>query len=246
MAENTVSVRMGIYLEQLYLDVLIADDLRSKIESKVYQEYERLPSEQQLCEVYHVQKMTVRASLQILKNEGVIFSVPKSGYYVKPARIKKDIRRFQSTTDLLQSQGRECRTQILRLEVRQANSTLARQAGIEPRTQMYFLERLRMVDGTSIAIEQSYIPADLFPGLMTNDLGVMSLYQVLAQQYNVQTDRAEMEVAIVCAGEHEAQLLSVEQGDPLIKESGRVYDRIGRMIEYTESFLLIDRFQFIS
>lgn len=233
-------------MEQLYLDVLIADDIRSKIENKVYQEYERLPSEQQLCEIYHVQKMTIRSSLQILKNEGAIFSVHRSGYYVKPARIKKDIRRFQSTTDLLQSQGKECRIQILRLETRQPDQSMAQRAGIEPGTQLYFLERLRTVDGAATAIERSYIMADLFPGLMKNDLNVVPLYQILAQQYNVQTDRAEMEVSVVYAGEYEAQLLPVDKGEPLIKESGRIYDRLGRMIEYTERFLLIDRFQFIS
>ena len=102
------------------------------------------------------------------------------------------------------------------------------------------------MDGASIAIERSYILADLFPGLMKNDLNVVPLYQVLAQQYNVQTDRAEMEVSVVYAGEYEAQLLPVDQGEPLIKESGQIYDRLGRMIEYTERFLLIDRFQFIS
>ena len=126
------------------------------------------------------------------------------------------------------------------------DQSIAQRAGIEPGTHLYFLERLRTVDGASIAIERSYILADLFPGLMKNDLNVVPLYQVLAQQYNVQTDRAEMEVSVVYAGEYETQLLPVDQGEPLIKESGQIYDRLGRSIENTQRFLLIDRFQFIS
>lgn len=232
-------------MEQLYLDTLIADDLRYKIERGVYRNNERLPSEHKLSEIYHAQKMTIRASLQILKDEGYIYSVDKSGYYVKPARILKDIHRFQSTTNLLQTSGKESGSKLLRFEVIEANKDISAKIEMTLGTRLYYLERLRSIDSIPSIIEISYIPVLRFPDLKEFDLSTRSLYEILDQHFFVQADRSEMEISVAYAGMYEAELLPVEENDPLIKESGRVYDGVGRIIEYTERLMPIDRFQFI-
>ena len=66
-------------MKEMNLDVLIADDIRSAIENNEYPENSRLPSESVLCTTYNVQKMTIRSSLKILKDEGRIYVKNKSG-----------------------------------------------------------------------------------------------------------------------------------------------------------------------
>ena len=95
-------------MKEMNLDVLIADDIRSAIENNEYPENSRLPSESVLCTTYNVQKMTIRSSLKILKDEGRIYVKNKSGYYVRKRRIVKDIRDFKSTTDVVSNMGFKC------------------------------------------------------------------------------------------------------------------------------------------
>lgn len=53
-------------------DAIIADEIRLLIDEGFYQQGDKLPSELELCKKYNVQKMTIRSSLQILKDEGII------------------------------------------------------------------------------------------------------------------------------------------------------------------------------
>lgn len=58
----------------------IADDLRTKIKSGELRG--QLPTRAQLCEQYGVADMTLGRALQILKDEGLIESVPGLGIFV--------------------------------------------------------------------------------------------------------------------------------------------------------------------
>ena len=50
-------------------DAIIADEIRLLIDEGFYQQGDKLPSELELCKKYNVQKMTIRSSLQILKDD---------------------------------------------------------------------------------------------------------------------------------------------------------------------------------
>lgn len=61
------------------------------MQSSAYQEGDRLPSIRQLSARYQVSKSTVIRALQELEKRHLIYSVPKSGYYIvkKTGKIKK-------------------------------------------------------------------------------------------------------------------------------------------------------------
>ncbi|MCI8401998.1 MAG: GntR family transcriptional regulator [Lachnospiraceae bacterium] len=232
-------------MKKMYLDVLIADDIRSGIESNRYPENSKLPSEQQLCEMYHVQKMTIRSSLQILKDEGRIYSKNKSGYYVQKRRIVKNLRYFRSTTSLVESMGKENESLLLKFRKIPSDKRVSQLMNINIGTDLYCLERLRKVDNAPVSLECNYIIAGYFPGLEAFDLSSRSLYRIYEEEYQVCIDRAQMQLSVVDADGQKAELLEVSEGDALIKEDGMTYDYTNRFVEFTENFMRIDRFQFI-
>lgn len=232
-------------MKKIYLDVLIADDIRTGIEQNKYPENSKLPSEKELCEMYHVQKMTIRSSLQILKDEGRIYSKNKSGYYVQKQRIVKNLRYFRSTTSLVESMGKEKESLLLEFRKIPCDKRISQRMKLNIGTDLYCLERLRKVDNAPVSLEWSYIIAEYFPGLENFDLSGRSLYRIYEDEYQVNIDRAEMQISVVYADAEEARLLEVEEGEALIREEGRTYDYTNRFVEYTETFMRIDRFQFI-
>ncbi len=232
-------------MKKMYLDVLIADDIRSSIETGRYPENSRLPSENQLCEIYRVQKMTIRSSLQILKDEGRIYSRKKSGHYVQKQRIVKNLRYFQSTTRLVESLGMENESVLLEIKKVPSDKRISQRMNINIGTDLFRVKRLRKVDKMPVALEWNYIIAEYFPGLDTIDLQRNSLYQLYEEKYQVCVDRAEMQLSVAYASQDEAELLDVNTGDALIKEEGRTFDYTNRFIEFTENFMRIDRFRFV-
>lgn len=58
-------------------DAIIADEIRLLIDEGIYKQGDKLPSELELCKKFNVQKMTIRSSMQILKDEGIIWAKKK-------------------------------------------------------------------------------------------------------------------------------------------------------------------------
>lgn len=232
-------------MKEMNLDVLIADDIRSAIENNEYPENSRLPSESVLCTTYNVQKMTIRSSLKILKDEGRIYVKNKSGYYVRKRRIVKDIRDFKSTTDVVSNMGFKNEIKVMRFELTQASKTIAKMLKVDVGSEVYFLNRLRIVDERPTAIERSYLLAAYFSGLDSYDFTKDSLYQKLLDDYGTGIDRAQMQLSVVYATKEEAELLNVNENAPLIKEAGITYDDQNRIIEYMDDILLMNRYVFV-
>ncbi len=60
----------------------IYNDLRASVFSGEYPSGAELPSESRLCRQYNVSRETVRKALRDLEKEGLIYAVPKVGYFV--------------------------------------------------------------------------------------------------------------------------------------------------------------------
>jgi len=72
-----------------YLYEQLANDLRAAIHKGVYGVGERLPSLRYLSEQYEVSMATAIQAYQRLETDGLIWSRPKSGYFVSPGTIKQ-------------------------------------------------------------------------------------------------------------------------------------------------------------
>jgi GntR family transcriptional regulator len=60
----------------------IADILRRRIESGRYQPDTRIPTESELIEAFEVARTTARRAIAVLRDEGLIYTVPQRGSYV--------------------------------------------------------------------------------------------------------------------------------------------------------------------
>jgi len=60
----------------------IAAILRRRIESGLYPPDTRIPTESELVEAYEVARTTARRAIAVLREEGLIYTVPQRGSYV--------------------------------------------------------------------------------------------------------------------------------------------------------------------
>jgi GntR family transcriptional regulator len=60
----------------------IAGILRRRIESGQYPPDTRIPTESELMEAFEVARTTARRAIAVLREEGLIFTVPQRGSYV--------------------------------------------------------------------------------------------------------------------------------------------------------------------
>lgn len=91
--KNLILWGIGIKLSENSMDTklyyTLVNDIKNKIISGELSPGERLPSENELLDMYNLSKTTIAKSLQILANEGYIVTVPRVGNYISKRKAIK-------------------------------------------------------------------------------------------------------------------------------------------------------------
>jgi GntR family transcriptional regulator len=140
----------------------------------------RLPPERELCRMLAISRVTLRRALVALVDEGVLRSAHGRGWYVAGAPERKDWpNTLESFTETAQRMGLVAGSRVLRCELGPSTFDEAEAFQIAPGTPLYRLDRVRMLDGVPIAVDESLVPADIAPGLDGVDFTTRSLYDTI-------------------------------------------------------------------
>ena len=230
----------------LSLEALLAKEIEYRLETEEYKEKQKLPSERELALEYGVQRLTMRRALQILVQKRCLVSKERSGYFVAPKRIKITLNQYGSITKVIEKMGKTSNIKLLEFDKMKLTDRLAEKTMLAEGTEVYRLLRLRYENRTPVALEKSYIIYELAKDLEEGDVHEKSLYDTLKRKYGLDVDHSNQRVSVVHANGLEAELLKVGPSKPLMKYQGLVYDKKGRLIEYFENIMLIERIEFTS
>jgi GntR family transcriptional regulator len=225
---------------------VVIESLLEKIESGEYQSGERLPSESELCKLYQVGRNTVRHALSELVGRGVLTTVHGVGTFVADVRLDKTAQFLFGFTNEMSRHDAKVTSDVLAAEIIPADAALSRRLQIQLGSEVVFLYRVRKMDGEPVAIERSYLPHELCPGILEYDFSTNSLYETLSNVYNRKPDHAEQEIEASLATPEVARLLELTPPAVVLvfhRETRLANDKV---IEYVDSELRADRFRFYS
>jgi DNA-binding GntR family transcriptional regulator len=190
-----------------------------------------LPSEAQLCDEFGVSRMTARAAVQRLVQDGLVYRVPGRGTFVAPARANRTAGHVLSFSDEMRRKGRVPSSRVIERRRRRATDVEERRLGVG---EVVVLRRVRLADGKPLVLERAVFPADRVSGALEGDLEHASLFETLASAGLVPT-RGTAALAAEPAGAEDARLLRVRKGAPLLVERRLIHDQDGKPLELTES-----------
>jgi GntR family transcriptional regulator len=222
----------------------IAEELLDQIKAGELQPGERLPSEHELSEHYQAGRNTIRRALSELSAEGYVESVQGVGTFVQESHTPKTTEVLYGFSQEMAQRGKEVTSRVLEARVINADPFLARRLNLQLGAEVVFLYRLRIMEDQPAAIERAYLPHACCPGVLEHDFSSASLYEILADQYDMKPDHAEQEIGAELATDQVAKLLSLRQPAAVlvIRRETRTAD--GSVIEYVESEFRADRFRF--
>jgi GntR family transcriptional regulator len=219
--------------------------LRQEIESGYWQPGQRIPSEAELCQAFDISRSVVRQALRELEYQGLLYREQGKGTFVAQPKISESL--MQDLTGFyedMMAKGLTQVTKVLREEVQPANKKIANYLQIEPGDQVIVIERLRSVDNEPIVLVTTYLPYNICPDLVDEDLSTQSLYALLEKKHGLELSHGRRTIEAVAANEYEARLLGVEEGVPLVLLDSVSYLRDGRPIEYFHAVHRGDRSRF--
>ena len=190
-----------------------------------------LPSESQLCEEFGVSRMTARAAVQRLVQDGLVYRVPGRGTFVATGGANRTASHILSFSDEMRRKGRSPSSRVIERRERRATEEERRRLGV---SNVVVLRRVRLADGKPLAVERAVFPADRVAPALDADLDRESLFRALASAGLVPT-RGSAALAAEAATAEDARLLGVRRGAPLLVERRLIHDQDGRPLEWTES-----------
>ena len=232
----------GFKMRLLTQDILICNEIKYMIEHTPILEDEKLPSERELAQLLDVQRLTVRTGLKLLLQEGWIYAKERSGYFVSPKRITKDVSQLASTTKMVLSMGKEMRLNVLKIERREVDKELSMKIKLPIGTKIFYMIRLRVVDEEKVSLEVSYIPVSIAPSLDRCDFSKKSLYGILEDDFLIDLDHSKQSIGVDQASEEIASYLDIDVNSMLVAQEGLVYSKDDTPIEYSISYMKMNRF----
>jgi len=177
--------------------------------------------------------------------EGRLLRMQGKGTFVAKPKVAQPLE-LASYTEGMRAHGLHPQTKILDIGYVTADEPLAELLGIRPGGRALRIHRLRLADGEPMSIDTSHLPARRFPGLRKQLERHRSLYETLRSAYGIQLAEAQETIETVLADPHDAQLLEVDAGLPLLLLSRHAYDVTGEPVEWAQSWYRGDRYKFVT
>lgn len=229
------------YKSPFYLQ--LREVVRAKIEEGEYPPGMAIPSENELSEMYGVNRLTVRSALDALVAEGLLKRIQGKGAFVVGDLLERDLDTLTGFRQTMSERDAEPGTKILAKSRRKAGGKFARIFGIGEDDDIFYVRRLNSANGEPISIEHTYIPASKVPKLDGIDLGVFSLYEVYGF-YGVSPVRAYETLDIATLEARDARMLGIDPDQFVLLLTCYTYDKSDEVIEYTCGYTRVDKCSF--
>lgn len=202
--------------------------LTHEIESGLYEQSRRLPSETELGKRFSVSRITVRRAVSELEAAGLVQRRQGQGTFVSGPRTATAILSLGGFSDQFIAQGESRR--IVTAERITADAAIADSLGITEGAAVFHLVRVLSADGQPLAVDDCHYSLDRYPGLDSHITESTSTYRVLREEYGVRFAEVTRTIGASYASEDRAFLLDRPVNDPLTLIDKLVTDENGAVI----------------
>lgn len=213
----------------------IVQQVEDALRRKAVRPGQFLPPEPELCAGFNVARTTLRRAAGQLIDRGVLRRLPGVGTQISQLpSIDYSSLTSPSLYSDLKSAHRDPETRVISMLPVTADGVLSRHTGFPVGTELVALDRLRLAGSTPIAVLGNHLPKQV-ADFDAQRLVANSLDAVLRGRGH-HTRRIEYEVSAWVATAHEARLLDIAEGTPLLREQRWAYDITGNYLNFSENY----------
>lgn len=235
-------IPMQDYAGPLYKRV--KDQLRARMHDGTYAPDAQLPTEQALCGMFDVSRITIRQALDELRQEGVVRKVHGRGTFVAPPRVYQNIGTLQGFSEAMAPLGHQVTNRLEGFRYLDPVEALRVRLGIEDDVRAAEIKRVRLLDGVPLSFETTYLGEPLARRLASADLATQDIFHLLEARGNVHIDHANVAIDARSADEETAAALGLAPNSPVLRIERHVFDAWGHPILFEFLHFHGDAFQY--
>ena len=219
---------------QLYT-ILLKD-----INDGVFKPGDMLPTEVALMQQYSVSRATVRQAMQVLVQKGYVTREKSKGTFVKDSTVnlsyENKVTGFSATTRL--HERTELTSKVLEHKIVVVPPAIATKLGIPEESRVFYLKRVRSVEGKPSVYTEDWVRYDLCEGIENVDFMDKSLHKILEDLYGVIPAKA-VRTFDCCLAQSEEQIveLKIKKNQPLLRFTSIVSAADDTPIELCEAVI---------
>ncbi|EOH93835.1 GntR family transcriptional regulator [Enterococcus pallens] len=226
----------------------IAMALKEKIIEGDYKEGELLPDQETLAKSYQTSRVTVRKAIQLLIDEGLLYTRRGSGTYVRNniKKNNKNVTQINSVFGTSLQEGAEVTSKILRFEVRFPTTYEYEALKIKHTDPVYDIKRVRYVDQEARSIESSIMPLKYIKDL-DEEILMGSIYNYIRDELGYVISAAQRVIIASKANELDSQEFGIDVGEPILEtnqvvffDDGTPFDLSKTRYPYTSGKIVAD------
>ncbi|GEM03199.1 GntR family transcriptional regulator [Halolactibacillus miurensis] len=222
----------------------IANDLRENIRTEKWTEGQRIPTEMDLCDMYHVSRITIRKAVEELVRENLLVRKKAKGTFVNHYSPEKTnhMTMIKSFTREMREQGKVASTIHAEVKKVTADYQVAKYLKINPGEEVLMLKRIRGSDKDFLAYFVTYVPYQAYFSLESKDY-YGSFYEYLNSFNIFPTQQVEYVEAILSNKEIQT-LLKLTKPEPILKRVRFTTDLTNGFSEYTECYYVGKKYKY--
>ena len=203
-------------------------------------------TEKELVERFNVSRAPVRQALRELQNEGYVYRERAKGTFpVQGAPVRPPGLELGGLMDYLKEQGMEADSRILEAGHELPPKKIADFLSVRERKALFRVSRLILFEESPLVWTQTYIHAPKSFNPRASELEKAgSVFTLLEQDQGVTVSQGENEIWATGAKRKEAEILGVDEGDPILVMETKLYTREGNRIGWRKAIHKADVYKY--
>ena len=221
-------------------------ELKSDIESEKLPYQSLMPSENQLIVRFSCSRNTVRRAIAVLAEEGYVQPMHGRGVriiYTKTQTPPFLIAGIESFGESARRNNLKTTTKLIRFTELIADDHISARTGFAVGTELYYVHRVRSLDGDPCVFDINLFDKKLVPGL-TKEICVSSIYKYIEKELNMSIVMSKRTITVERITQIDEDCLNLKGYDTLAVVTGQTFNSEGVMFEWTQSRHRPDYFTF--
>jgi GntR family transcriptional regulator len=218
----------------------IANDLKQKIEMRVWGIGEKLPNEIDLAKKYQVSRMTMNQAFAELVKSGIVRRERAKGTFVCKESSNAHVSGINFPLSFITQftkKGLKPSARILSQEEMENPPQHIQEAlQIHDNEPLFYVKRLFLTDNHPVAVTQSYFSSKICPNFFAQPLVNESLYDTFRVRYHLVPQKASHWVEAVRISEDDAELLKISRHTPSLLLTLLSVLANGKPLEYSLTY----------
>jgi len=207
-----------------------------EIESGKLNSGDRIPTENELQSILQVSRSTIRHAITELVQEGWLERRKSMGtFVVRTAQSPIIIQSFVPFYRLVKQHGKKPRTEVLNLEIIEADENLANSMNIPVGEKVISMFRRRFINQEPMVTIQNYLPHSICEFVLPYDFTTVSLYESLMKNPSTCIEKTTTIFSSERATIKDSKLLNVEVDHPMFISNTISINRNKKIIDFAYS-----------